>query len=70
MQLEKEMAEYEQSLKGKYALLACKGDETLDWREMVIRYKGQQLKLVEGSDHGISDFEDYFTFVEDFLTSS
>ena len=36
-----------------------KGDEVLDWREMVGRYPGVNLKLLEGSDHAISDFDDH-----------
>lgn len=36
----------------------AKGDEVLDWREMVARYPGVHLKLLEGSDHAISDFDD------------
>ena len=37
----------------------AKGDEVLDWREMVGRYPGVNLKLLEGSDHAISDFDDH-----------
>jgi uncharacterized protein len=37
----------------------AKGDEVLDWREMVGRYPGIHLKLLEGGDHAISDFEDH-----------
>src|SRR5690606_32129201 len=40
----------------RYYLLAAKGDEVLDWREMVDWYRGCELRLLEGSDHGISDF--------------
>ncbi|NLC36941.1 MAG: esterase, partial [Alcaligenaceae bacterium] len=40
----------------RYYLLAAKGDEVLDWREMVDFYQGCELRLLEGSDHGISDF--------------
>ena len=37
--------------------LVAKGDEVLDWREMSARYAGASLRLVEGSDHALSDFE-------------
>ncbi len=37
----------------------AKGDEVLDWREMVARYPGIHLRLLEGSDHAISDFDDH-----------
>ncbi len=37
--------------------IVAKGDEVLDWREMTARYSHGPLKLVAGSDHGLSDFE-------------
>ncbi|MFT0851452.1 YqiA/YcfP family alpha/beta fold hydrolase [Achromobacter sp. F4_2707] len=43
----------------RYYLLAAKGDEVLDWREMVEFYQGCELRLLEGSDHGISDFSQW-----------
>jgi predicted esterase YcpF (UPF0227 family) len=43
----------------RYYLLAAKGDEVLDWREMVDWYHGCELRLLEASDHGISDFEQW-----------
>jgi predicted esterase YcpF (UPF0227 family) len=36
--------------------LVAKGDEVLDWREMTARYAHGPLKLIAGSDHGLSDF--------------
>src|SRR5690606_35575351 len=39
-----------------YALIA-QGDEVLDWREMVSHYEGVHLKLLDGGDHAVSDFE-------------
>ena len=51
----------------RYFLLAAKGDEVLDWREMVQRYPGVQLRLLEHGDHGLSDFEDHLDTVLDFL---
>jgi uncharacterized protein len=51
----------------RYYLLAAKGDEVLDWREMVARYPGVQLQLLEASDHGISDFADHIDTVMRFL---
>ena len=41
----------------RYLLVAAKGDELLDWREMVKRYPGARHLVLEGSDHGISDFD-------------
>jgi predicted esterase YcpF (UPF0227 family) len=37
--------------------IVAKGDEVLDWREMAARYAHGPLKLIAGSDHGLSDFE-------------
>lgn len=43
----------------RYFLLAATGDEILDWREMVAHYPGAQQTVIEGSDHGLSDFAKY-----------
>lgn len=51
----------------RYGLLVAQGDEVLDWREMVGRYPGARLRLLEGSDHGLSDFEQHLPFVLDSL---
>lgn len=40
----------------RYLLVAAKGDELLDWREMVGRYPGARQIVLEGGDHGLSDF--------------
>jgi uncharacterized protein len=50
----------------RYFLVAAKGDELLDWRDMVARYPGAKLRLLECSDHGISDFADYLDEVLEF----
>ncbi|MBK4733474.1 YqiA/YcfP family alpha/beta fold hydrolase [Noviherbaspirillum pedocola] len=47
----------------RYLLLAATGDEVLDWREMVAHYPGAQQRVIEGSDHGISDFPRYLDSV-------
>ena len=39
-------------------LIAAKGDEVLDWREMVAAYPNARHHILEGSDHGLSDFAD------------
>lgn len=41
----------------RYLLIAAKGDELLDWRDMVARYPGAHHHVLEGSDHGLSGFE-------------
>jgi uncharacterized protein len=43
----------------RYLLVAATGDEVLDWREMVAHYPGAQQCIIQGSDHGISEFADY-----------
>ncbi|WP_322072178.1 YqiA/YcfP family alpha/beta fold hydrolase [Paraburkholderia bannensis] len=43
----------------RYYLLAATGDEVLDYREMLAHYPGVTTHLIEGSDHGISEFADY-----------
>ncbi|HRO58841.1 MAG TPA: YqiA/YcfP family alpha/beta fold hydrolase [Burkholderiaceae bacterium] len=45
------------SVPQRYLLVAATGDEVLDWREMVARYPGAQHIVIDGSDHGLSDFE-------------
>lgn len=49
-----------------FALIA-KGDEVLDWREMAARHPGAQLKVLEGGDHAISDFDAHIDEVLGFL---
>jgi predicted esterase YcpF (UPF0227 family) len=52
----------------RYFAVIAKGDEVLDWREMAQRYAGCHLRLVEGSDHALSDFaQDHLGHVIDFL---
>jgi predicted esterase YcpF (UPF0227 family) len=43
----------------RYFLIAATGDEVLDWREMVAHYPGARQRVIDGSDHGISEFEAY-----------
>ena len=51
----------------RYAAVIAKGDELLDWREMHARYAGAQVRLLDGSDHGLTDFDDHLPFVLHFL---
>jgi predicted esterase YcpF (UPF0227 family) len=51
----------------RYAAIIAKGDEVLDWREMTARYPGATVRLLEGSDHAISDFDDHLPFALEFL---
>jgi predicted esterase YcpF (UPF0227 family) len=54
----------------RYFLMACTGDEVLDWREMRERYASCRQRIIEGSDHGISDFETWMPEVLDFALSA
>ena len=40
----------------RYFLVAATGDEVLDWRDMVAHYAGARQLVIQGSDHGLSDF--------------
>jgi predicted esterase YcpF (UPF0227 family) len=50
-----------------YFALIAKGDEVLDWREMTGRYPGAKIKLLEGSDHALSDIDLHLADVFGFL---
>ena len=43
----------------RYYLIAATGDEVLDYREMLAHYPGEETKLIQGSDHAISEFAGY-----------
>ena len=43
----------------RYFLIAATGDEVLDYRTMLAHYQGARQHVIEGSDHGISEFADY-----------
>ncbi|TCW76388.1 esterase [Burkholderia sp. SRS-46] len=43
----------------RYYLFAATGDEVLDYREMLAHYPGAKTRVIDGSDHGISEFADY-----------
>lgn len=45
----------------------AKGDEVLDWREMLARYPGSEIRLLEGGDHALSDFDDHLPALTAFL---
>lgn len=50
-----------------YFAVIAKGDEVLDWREMTGRYPGARIKLLEGGDHALSDFDAHTAEVLAFL---
>ena len=41
----------------RYLLIVTTGDEVLDYRAAVDRYRGCRQIVIEGGDHGLSDFE-------------
>ena len=47
--------------------IIAKGDEVLDWREMAARYAGAQVRLLEGGDHALSDFDRHLPEILAFL---
>lgn len=49
-----------------FALIA-QGDELLDWREMAAFCSGAQIRLLEGSDHALSDFDGHLPHLLKFL---
>jgi predicted esterase YcpF (UPF0227 family) len=51
----------------RYFAVIAKGDEVLDWRQMTARYAGARIKLLEGGDHALSDFDDHLPDLLRFL---
>lgn len=51
----------------RYFAVIAKGDELLDWREMCGRYPGATIRLLEGSDHALSDFDAHLPALLQFL---
>jgi len=51
----------------RYYALIAKGDEVLDWREMSAHYQGARGRLLEGSNHAITEFADHLDEVLAFL---
>ena len=55
------------SAKARTWAVIAKGDEVLDWREMLARHQTGQVRLLEGSDHALSDFDDHLPEILEFL---
>lgn len=47
----------------RYLLIVTTGDEVLDYSAAVARYRGCRQTVIEGGDHGLSDFENYIDAV-------
>jgi len=54
----------------RYLLIAATGDEVLDYRAAVARYQGCRQIVIEGGDHGLSDFGNYGDAVIEFCGAS
>jgi predicted esterase YcpF (UPF0227 family) len=52
----------------RYFLIAAKGDELLNWKEMVDFYPGAKQLILEGSDHGIADYAEHLPSVLQFIS--
>jgi predicted esterase YcpF (UPF0227 family) len=50
----------------RYLLVAATGDEVLDYRAAVARYRGCRQIVIDGGDHGLSDFAEHVDAVLDF----
>ncbi|HEX2541999.1 MAG TPA: YqiA/YcfP family alpha/beta fold hydrolase [Caldimonas sp.] len=51
----------------RYLAVIAKGDEVLSWREMHTRYAGCRVRLIEGSDHALGDFDEHLPEIVEFL---
>lgn len=54
----------------RYFLVAATGDEVLDWREMRDRFQDCRQRIIQGSDHGLSDFAEHIDEVLDFALAN
>jgi len=52
----------------RYLLMVETGDEVLDHRDAVERYRGARQLVIEGGDHGFSDFADYLDHLFEFCS--
>jgi predicted esterase YcpF (UPF0227 family) len=64
----KALAPYPITRPERYWALIAQGDEVLDWQEMRAHYPGVVGKLLPGSDHAVSDFEDHLGDLLKFLS--
>jgi hypothetical protein len=55
--------EVERISPSRYLLVVTTGDEVLDYRWAVERYRGCRQIVIEGGDHGLSDFGNYLDAV-------
>jgi predicted esterase YcpF (UPF0227 family) len=53
----------------RYFLIAAKGDELLDWNEMAEFYPEANQLILEGSNHGISEYRELVPRVLEFISA-
>ena len=51
----------------RFFSVIAKGDEVLDWREMYARYQVGKCLLLDGADHGLTDFAQYLPAILEHL---
>lgn len=51
----------------RYFAVIAKGDEVLDWQEMLAHYPDAKVKLLRGGDHALSDFDQHLEQILQFL---
>lgn len=51
----------------QYFVIIAKGDDVLDWRTSVDYFADANIKLLEHSDHGLSDFDQHIVDIIKFL---
>jgi predicted esterase YcpF (UPF0227 family) len=58
--------EVERVTPARYLLIVATGDDVLDYRRAVERYRGCRQIVIEGGDHGLSNFWNYVDEVLEF----
>ena len=51
----------------RYLPVIARGDEVLDWREMSGRYESAPMRLLDGGDHALTDFDQELPHILHFL---
>lgn len=51
----------------RYLPVIARGDEVLDWREMSGRYTSAPMRLLDGGDHALTDFDQELPHILHFL---
>lgn len=54
----------------RYFLIAATGDTVIDYRKMVAKYSGARQHVIDGSNHELSDFDQYLDDVLAFCNST